>query len=697
MGFDSLLEGFGNTEKHFVDYESIKPLSSFLNLELREFLLIHQEGELPIKKKYMQEWKRISSVFDDSFYGRQIKRYLVSVEQEQNTRIDVFQLVNTIRDVISGFPFILKNNEITSFCFQLLAAAMDDDENICSFMFDNIVNAVNDKDEYIKKEVLYGLCLKAADRELLMYESPLIALKYYSICINLLPHGVFFRENGYSDVSQDVVNLLNTVYNKNKPIENLKGYISLRQNGVLLPANHLRAIYNQFFFGGLSYNEKISLVSCMYSFIEKKGINNEIDSSYRIMSMFFIKMKQFALFYYLMEINHRIPKADKKSDIEYSESIKKLNSLIESMVSINRLNCTIPYNLQFLYQYFLTVKKSKNGYDESDLKLLRRVLIYSEKVDNLLYYLRLDFDSLKSNLCYYTSIQSLNYILPSQTATVGQIPIMNTSYMNDPNEGNIIWNYLYNSSKGKSENKERKIVSSPFVFIKSFTTSIDNLPMWKMYGDNTRGCCVVLNQSFPFITSYNERCFIQDYDNGSIKKTDNYDLVFPLYRILYVRIDDKYNITCPQDANSLIDNNVLKSIQTELGELKEIANEIVKGGKSMALYRLVFEQELTKLSFLVKDKSYSYEKEVRYLIESDGFTDEFYYTGSDFTDIEHLPKQYIKAPFPVLIHELILGPGCIDYYNYLPYLQDQFYKMYKEINRQGSYCPQITLSEIDYR
>ena len=46
---------------------------------------------------------------------------------------------------------------------------------------------------------------------------------------------------------------------------------------------------------------------------------------------------------------------------------------------------------------------------------------------------------------------------------------------------------------GKQNKNGREQLAQPYVFIKCFTQSIDYLPMWKMYGDDAKGCCIVVD------------------------------------------------------------------------------------------------------------------------------------------------------------------------------------------------------------
>ena len=63
---------------------------------------------------------------------------------------------------------------------------------------------------------------------------------------------------------------------------------------------------------------------------------------------------------------------------------------------------------------------------------------------------------------------------------------MHLSYMNDPMEGNVLKDFLLGTKR--MDRSERKDIIQPYVFMKCFTSRVDYLPMWGMYGKNATGC-----------------------------------------------------------------------------------------------------------------------------------------------------------------------------------------------------------------
>ena len=68
--------------------------------------------------------------------------------------------------------------------------------------------------------------------------------------------------------------------------------------------------------------------------------------------------------------------------------------------------------------------------------------------------------------------------------------------MNDPSEGKILLEYLNTMDSSFSSLFYRNEFEVSSVYLSSFTTAIDNLPMWSQYGNNGKGCCIVFNKNY---------------------------------------------------------------------------------------------------------------------------------------------------------------------------------------------------------
>ena len=89
----------------------------------------------------------------------------------------------------------------------------------------------------------------------------------------------------------------------------------------------------------------------------------------------------------------------------------------------------------------------------------------------------------------YTTFEGLVAILES-----GKIRMNSIVSMNDKSETNFLEDYI-RSYKEDYEQDYDKYLFADKEFITSFTTRIDDLDMWRLYGDNARGVCMVFERN----------------------------------------------------------------------------------------------------------------------------------------------------------------------------------------------------------
>lgn len=262
------------------------------------------------------------------------------------------------------------------------------------------------------------------------------------------------------------------------------------------------------------------------------------------------------------------------------------------------------------------------------------------------------------NLSYYTSINSFSYMLPYKNKhnKVGYLPLLNISYMNDPTEGTVLYKFL-NKENYKNE---RKYAPFPLTFIKSFTSSIDFLPMWEMYGDKARGLCIVLDWN---------------------KMKNNVDL----YKICYIKIkkDKKHKIIVNHND---IDN--IKRIKNNLIEIEKIRSSF--NGKIVDVY----DKLLNNISYLFKDDHYHTEDEYRIIQSDNEINSSILLSYYENINIKEAPFLLKYADFIPYIKEIIIGPKYEDVDFNFPFIKSQIAVMCKKLDIK---MPIITYSDIDYR
>ena len=266
-------------------------------------------------------------------------------------------------------------------------------------------------------------------------------------------------------------------------------------------------------------------------------------------------------------------------------------------------------------------------------------------------------------IAYYTSAEVFSYMLPEKCTEeddtadrLGKLTVMHLSYMNDPNEGKTLQKAIYGPSYGALQ-KGRKPLDVPFVFVKCFSPRIDYLPMWEMYGDHARGCCLVI-----------------DWKASKWMEEETEPV---LYHVCYLRKQGNSYVVLNEDNEKL--SRSCRAINSQLQELHNVAEEIAEQD------RRYLDDVLGKVLYLFKDSSYSYEQELRVIYQT---KDNILHTDSD------KPWLFVQTPFPLQLDEVILGPKFPDVSTRVPYLQEQLDLM---CEKTGTEKPRITLSEIDYR
>ena len=253
------------------------------------------------------------------------------------------------------------------------------------------------------------------------------------------------------------------------------------------------------------------------------------------------------------------------------------------------------------------------------------------------------------------------YMLPARcrdNRDVGKLSVMNLAYMNDPNEGQMLKKYLL-SGHGSGDCDARKDATCPFVFIKCFTSRVDDLPMWEIYGDHAQGVCIVIDWPKTF------RIFSQ---------------ATPLYRVCYLtKLGETYTLN--DNANQQLEHR--EEIREWLEKLRKICSEFTDSES-----KRFFDSLLEGITYLFKDSSYHYEKEVRILYAFSEVSDHFRHTDGEY------PLLFVQSEFPVMIREIVIGPKFPDRARRMPYIQEQIEYICK-IN--DSPCPKLTFSNIEYK
>lgn len=318
------------------------------------------------------------------------------------------------------------------------------------------------------------------------------------------------------------------------------------------------------------------------------------------------------------------------------------------------------YSILSRYAAHMTWKSGKRYFD-SYLGLAKAAHLSELLLDEL------NAEDDNEEIAYYTSADVFSYMLPEKCKEedkkddrLGKLTVMHLSYMNDPNEGKTLQKAIYGPSYGALQ-KGRKPLDVPFVFVKCFSPRIDYLPMWEMYGDHARGCCLVI-----------------DWEMSKWMEDESEPI---LYRVCYLRKQGNSYIVLKEDNEKL--SKSCRTINSQLQELHKVAEGIAEED------RHYLDDVLGKVLYLFKDSSYSYEQELRVIYQT---KENILHTEPK--NPEDKPWLFVQTPFPLQLDEVILGPKFPDVSTRVPYLQEQIDQMCEKTDTE---MPRITLSEIDYR
>lgn len=310
--------------------------------------------------------------------------------------------------------------------------------------------------------------------------------------------------------------------------------------------------------------------------------------------------------------------------------------------------------LEKVGEYVKKHKESENLYES--------VLLFVDAMDAIFMVKNaLRVKEPEQDMAYYTSLENFFYMLPAKVKReedCGRLSIMNIAYMNDPNEGKVLQKYLFGSG---TEKKARQSVTYPYVFMKCFTSRIDDLPMWEMYGNHAEGCCIILDWEASV--------------NGENQKN------VPLYRICYMKKNGG-SFSLYKIHNSSISE--VDQLKKNLQRLRNTAQRLAGNADT----RMVLNVLLEDIVYLFKDSDYSYEQELRIFYNYHDSSRGFWHTAGEY------PLLFVQPDFPVKIKEIIVGPKFKNIAERMPYIQEQLEEMCRIT---GMDFPDITASNIDYK
>lgn len=312
-------------------------------------------------------------------------------------------------------------------------------------------------------------------------------------------------------------------------------------------------------------------------------------------------------------------------DYNYLLSNFKLSPLQLDDVFINRIN-----------RDFRKLKTRKN-YTELKAELMA-LLYYTLTIKKLLMV-----SKTKKMIGHYTKIENLKYLIPHDEQS-GKLRMWHASYMNDPLEGKTLINFLTDE---KGTNNNLLCNENSKIYLACFTTAIDELPMWSMYGNDGQGCCLVFKGDY---FDYSHENYTEDLIlSGSEAGDNNY-----LYRVCYLSWTTKnFTIHNSEEFSKKLGSQIkaLNCHYSKLSSIKETNDMVVE-----RITALILDQ----IRYLFKDSSYAHEHELRLIRYSE--------TPKVDENAWIIPQLYLEIEKSPEYSQVILGPKTHQGNRITPYL-----------------------------
>jgi len=255
--------------------------------------------------------------------------------------------------------------------------------------------------------------------------------------------------------------------------------------------------------------------------------------------------------------------------------------------------------------------KEKTSVTNQTLLALNKLLhqLYDEVIKIKKKHIVKDSDA-TNGVAHFTTFEALTSMLPESPTSdrkANRLRLYNFAYMNDPMEGKRLFDAggplsTFFRPEGRSENPLSWEEHESSVYIGSFTLRGDDLDLWRAYGGDGEGCCIVT----PF------EAFDQELINETGSRHGG--------EIVMVSEGDK-------EASNPVPNTLYaihyedKDLKETLGRLKGILGQLVEKRKLLAtdaeqldqIVRLV----LSPILYLYKHEQYKSEKEARMLGDFD--------------------------------------------------------------------------------
>lgn len=305
-------------------------------------------------------------------------------------------------------------------------------------------------------------------------------------------------------------------------------------------------------------------------------------------------------------------------------------------------------------------------------------------------------------IAYYTTLDNLKYLFDSSSdkdkpaikSEANRLTMMHARYMNDPDEGLVLLDNLKDYLFVSPEELRNNLYDQKYIFLKSFTSLVDQLNMWTLYGsdrengEDCNGCCICFEpESFIYIP---ENDYSDGNDSSPIAKYKRHiDDDYSLYNVAYI---DGENLLVDGEKSSQLLEDSYADLKKQLSYLYKIVKNASDEDKEVISNCLV--RLLEKPMFLFKDISYCLEGESRIIISRD-FNDRVEIKKT--SEGKDPRKIFINPPLQMFPERIILGPKVENDDYWMPYLQYKLSEIKDKWEYEKDYNPKVRKSKINIR
>lgn len=165
-------------------------------------------------------------------------------------------------------------------------------------------------------------------------------------------------------------------------------------------------------------------------------------------------------------------------------NITKVSELLSKYMPVECLSKNLGYDINE-QTYFIVDWEEKGG-----IETLFFLNYFREKFQDIQNHAIASKPYMMGHIAKYTSLETAAMILQS-----GKVRMMSVTAMNDKKEIGHLFCEINKKENEYLENKT-KIQYAQHRYITSFTNKIDDLTMWRLYGDNGNGVCLIFSEPY---------------------------------------------------------------------------------------------------------------------------------------------------------------------------------------------------------